>query len=188
MCRMKKKLYIALIVLIILTAGGIIGWLARGGGKPDQPKAVTPQASQTQGVGNQADKSSLKSLVGYTLPDGWQEASCDGRDAVYVLPHEVSLNCSADPSAPISLSSSPQSATDCSQLDSQPNVRQHVCKSLNIDGRKTLQASTTAADGNTVADYYMDTGKGVVRVEYRYSGTGTYLEQYDQIAKSLVVK
>jgi hypothetical protein len=189
MSDMKKKIIFALLAVLVL--GGVIGWIIRGAATKDTP----PEASQTQGIGNHADRSELKSLVSYTVPDGWQEASCDGdKDTVYVLPQEVSLDCNAVPAAPISISIDPQGATDCSELDDNQNVRTHTCKSLDIDGRKSLEAKTeflpTAGQGRgeTFARYFIDTGKGVVKVEYRYSGDATYQQGYDTIAQSISIK
>jgi hypothetical protein len=188
-----KKIYIFAIIVVVLVAGVGVGWAIRGSKNTANTtaakQATPPQASTTQGVGNQAGQSELKSLVSYKVPDGWQEASCDGdKDTVYVLPHGVSLDCSATPAAPISLALDPQGPTDCSQISEQPGVRRHVCKSTNIDGHKSLQASTTQADGKTTSDYYVGSDKGMVRVEYRYSGEAQYQTEFDQIANSVAFK
>jgi hypothetical protein len=187
-----KKIYIFAIVIVVLLAGVGVGWAIRGprnANTSTATQATPPQASQTQGVGNKAGQSELKGVVSYAVPEGWQEATCDGDKAiVYVLPHNVSLNCSATPAAPISLALDPNGPTDCNQLNTESNVRRHVCKSTSIDGHKSLQASTTESNGDTTSDYYVGSDKGMVRIEYRYSGDAKYQTEFDRLANSVAFK
>jgi hypothetical protein len=110
------------------------------------------------------------------------------------VPNNASLNCSANPSSPIKIYVDRQYITDCQQLNSPQDVRKHVCISLYIDGHKSLKASTeypkssTYKTDTTISDYYIDTGKGVVKVEYTYTSNNDYQIGYDQLAMSLKVK
>jgi hypothetical protein len=184
---MRKKLLFVVVVIVIIA--GLVGWFMGRSNKSTNQTGTTAQ--------NQPSKSSAsaRSLVSYTLPDGWSENSCSGA-TLYIIPNGSALDCSANPSAPVKLFLDAGNTTDCDQLKPADNtgIRKHVCISLYIDGHKTLKASTEFAKSasyktdTTIADYYMNTGKGVVALEYTYTSTNNFQVGFDQFAKSLVVK
>jgi hypothetical protein len=82
-----------------------------------------------------------------------------------------------------------QNTTDCAQLKptSTQGVRKHTCISLYISGHKSLK-SFTDANGTSAADYFINTGKGVVKVDYAYTSSNDYQAGFDQLATSVKVK
>lgn len=180
----QGKVIVAAVVLIIIV--GLVGWLiGRSGNKP------TNTTNQTQ-TGNTSG-TDVKSLVSYTLPDAWREGTCPAAsNTVYINPNGTSLNCNADPSAPIKVYVDPQNTTDCQQLKPTSNsgIKKHVCISLYIGGHKSLKASTThSGSTDTTTDfYYVNTGKGVVAYEYTYTSANSYQAGFDQLATSTKVK
>ena len=184
---MKQAPKYALITLALVFLAVIIGWRVGKNGK-----TTTTPASGTSSQTSAA--TGLKSLVSYSLPDGWKEASCPAvPDIIYVTPAGTTLNCSADPSAPIKIYVDSQGATDCQQLQGVQNVKKHICSSLYINGHKSLKAlteypqSSSHSQNTTVSDYYIDTGKGVVRVEYTYTASNDYQTGFEQLSSSVKV-
>lgn len=186
---------IIIIGLLILVAG-LIGWVLGNTNKTSTNQTqsnstVTPNATIQEPV----PAAEVKSLVSYTLPDGWKEGGCNNAvNRVYIIPQGVTLDCNASPSAPIKLYVDPEGATDCNQLQNVENVRKHICKSQFINGRKTLVALTEypksseySVDTN-ISRYYLDTGKGVVRAEYTYGTDNKYQMGFDELANSIRVK
>jgi type II secretory pathway pseudopilin PulG len=173
-----------LILVVALIAAVGLGWWT---GSSNKQKPADNK--QTQANSSSAPTSSVKSLVGYTLPDAWQEASCPSSDAVYIIPNgSGGVNCSSNPSAPIKISVDSQNITDCNQLKDVQDVKKHTCLSLYINGHKSLKSLTESTNGAAVSDYYVNTGKGVVKVEYTYNSTNEFQNGFDQLAKSIKVK
>jgi hypothetical protein len=113
---------------------------------------------------------------------------------VFVVPGGATLRCDTDLIALVKVFLEPQGATDCQELADVQNVRKHICKSLFIDGHKSLQASTeysksaTYKVDTTISEYYINTGKGVVRVAYTYTSSNDYQLGFDQLATSIKVR
>lgn len=187
------------IILVAIAAAGTVGWLL-GRSKHDSVPATqsgsnSSNSSNTAPVNNATSTSNVKSLVSYTLPDAWTEGTCSNvPNTVYIIPNGTKLDCSANPSAPIKIYIDPQNTTDCQQLNNVQGVKMHVCISLYINGRKSLKAATVFPQSSsysadtTVADYYIDTGKGVVKVEYTHTSDSDYQANFDQLANSIKVK
>ncbi len=184
-----------IIALVFIVIAGLIGW--RVGRTTNQKFATNGSNATGSNSTPTADSSSrnVKSLVTYTLPDGWKEGTCpNNADRVYLIPGGTSLNCDADPSAPIKLSIDQQDTKDCQQLANPQNVRKHVCISLFINGHKSLKSTTeylsSSALGKeiTLSDYYIDTGKGVVKLEYAHTSSNDFQNSFDQIANTIKVK
>jgi hypothetical protein len=177
--------------VILLVLAGLIGWLL---GKSN--KSANSATGQTQSSNN-IGGTGVKKLISYTLPEAWTENTCPSAGAsVYIIPNGTTLDCSANPSASIKAYVDSQNTTDCQQLKpaSQQGIRKHVCISLYIDGHKSLKASTEYAGGSssyktdtTVSDYYINTGKGVAAIEYRYTSANDFQAGFDQLAASAKV-
>jgi hypothetical protein len=65
---------------------------------------------------------------------------------------------------------------------------------LYVDGHKSLKASTeypkssSYSTDTTISDYYINTGKGVVKIEYTYTSSNDYQTGFDQMALGVKVK
>jgi hypothetical protein len=192
LCAMKKRTLYLIIIAAFLVAGGILLGLALGtspSGKNNNPENATSHANTGASV-------PVKSLVSYTLPDGWTDTTCPASaDVTYIVPAGITLNCTAPSPAPVKAYVDPQNTTDCKQLQprSEQNqiIRKHVCSSLYIDNHKTLKALTeygaTSPDkaDTGFADYYFDTSKGVVKFEYAYTASNLYQTDFNRLALSL---
>jgi hypothetical protein len=180
---------ITLVVIALVVIGGLIGWaLGRSGNSSNNQPSSSVSPSPTSSSAASAD---VKSLVSYTLPDGWKEGTCPSSSSTaYIIPNGTTLNCSANPSSPIKIYVDPKNSTDCQQLKptSEQGIKKHICSSLFIDGHKSLKALTEVSSGSTVSDYFINTGKGVVAVEYTYTSGNGFQEGFDQLANSIQVK
>lgn len=182
-----------LLVLILIIAAGLLGWRL---GHSSKSMSTQPNNMNQPTTINNANTAAVKSLVSYTLPDGWGEASCPSvSGAVYVLPNGSSgLDCNANPSSPVKISVDSGNNTDCNQLQSVQDVKKHICISLYINGHKSLKASTeylpssSYKQATTINAYYIDTGKGVIKVEYVYNSDNQSQAGFDQLANSIKVK
>ncbi len=186
----KMRTKIIVVALVLLVAGGLHALLSN--------KAADNASTASHPVsGAKISSSNLKSSVSYTLPDGWGKSLCpSSTKIVYVVPSGTVLNCNAVPSSPIKIYVDTGNTTDCQQLitASIQNIKKHVCKSLYISGRKALKASTTYGAGpvyktdTTVSDYYINTGKTVIAVEYTYMSANNFQAGFDQLATTAVIK
>lgn len=176
-------------ILALIVIGGFVGW--RLGHNNNTSNNNSQGASTT----NAAD-TAVKSLVSYTLPDAWTENTCSSSATIiYIIPNGTSLNCSANPSAPVKIYVDSQNTTDCQQLmpTTTKGIKKHVCISLYISGHKSLKASTEYSSSSsyktdtTISDYYINTGKGVIAVEYTYTSANDYQTGFDQLAMSVKV-
>lgn len=181
----------ALLVIVLVIAAGLLGW--RLGSSKTQSNNKPGGSTQTA-TQNNASTTAVKSLIGYTLPDNWKEGECKGVGADLIIPNGASADCSASPVAPIELTVDPGNTTDCNQLQGVTGVKKHVCISLYINGHKSLKASTeypqssTHTTDTTVSDYFINTGNGVVKVEYVYTSSNDFQMGFDQLATSVNVK
>ena len=187
---MRSPQKIIVVVLVLIVAAGIAGWRI---GKKARPASNGSSGSASQTATTPSAAGSPNSLVSYTLPDGWKENTCSGVvDKTYITPAGTTLNCNANPSAPIKIYVDAQGTKDCQQLEHIQNVRKHICSSLYINSHKSLKTLTEySASGSsantTVSDYYIDTGKGVVAVEYTYTTNSDYQTGFDRLATSVKV-
>lgn len=189
----RRKIKIITGVVLVVILAGLLGW-AMGSNKnknsSDQVSTSEPTAI------NNTDGPDVKSLVSYELPDGWEEASCPSADgAVFVLPRGADeVDCNTSPSSPVKISVDSANNTDCNQLQSVQNVSKHICKSEFINGMKSLKAETrynqqsSYKRDTTIHAYYINTGKGVVKVEYIYTNDNAFQTGWEELAKSVAVK
>lgn len=191
----NKRTKIIILAVVLVVAAGIVGWLI-GRSNNSTNNNQTSTSTQTTSSGNAAG-SDVKSLVSYTLPDGWSEGTCPtSSNTIYVNPNSTSLDCNANPSAPVKIYVDSQNTTDCQQLQPTDNkgIKKHVCISLYIDGHKSIKALTTYSSGSsyntdtTMSYYYISTGKGVVAVQYTYTSANDYQIGFDQLATSTKIK
>lgn len=184
---------VVILTLILVVAAGLIGWKLGHTNNPSSNNGAgaTTSSTSTNSVAN-AD---VNSLISYTLPDGWAQNTCsNAADRVFIIPNGASLNCNSNPSAPIKIYVDSQNTTDCQQLSGVQGVRKHVCISLYVDGHKSLKASTeypkssSYGTDTTISDYYINTGKGVVKIEYTYTSSNDYQTGFDQMALGVKVK
>lgn len=177
------KLTLGIVALVLIA--GILGWWL--GHSNSSPNAASPSnTSNTQpSTANSTPSSDVSALIQYVLPDGWKQIACSENKTTYVTPNGTATDCS-NPSAPIKLLVDINNTKDCNQLQNQTNVKKHVCKSLFINGHKSLKASTEYQT-NTVDTYYIDTGKGVVQLEYTHTDD-QFMDGFDQLANSVHVK
>jgi hypothetical protein len=169
----------AITVIVLVLAAILFGWWI---GHHNSQKTANNYGSNTSTTNN-AQSSSVKSLVSYTLPDGWQETACSSSsDTVYIESGSSTAGCSA----PVKILVDAQNTTDCQQLKpaSTEGVKKHTCSSLYINGKKSLK-SLTDINGNSTADYFVNTGKGVVKAEYTYSSNNGLQAGFDQLAMSI---
>lgn len=183
---------IAVIAVMIIVAG-VVGWrLGHSGNSSNNSPSVPKNSNQTS---KPTKNTAVDSLISYNLPDGWSTNTCgSATDKVFVVPNGTTLNCNANPSAPIKLYIDPQDTTDCQQLGNIQGVKKHVCISLYINGHRSLKASTTYpksstyATETTISDYYIDTGKGVAVAEYTYTSNNDFQIGFDQLANGIKIK
>lgn len=191
----KRGIQVALLILILIVTAGLIGWKL---GKSNDNHPATPTTSNPTSASSSttpASNSDVKSLVSYSLPDGWKEGTCpDNPGKLYIVPNGASLACSSNPAAPVKIYVDANNTTDCQQLQNVQNVKKHICKSVFINGHKSLQSSTeypksaTYPEDTTISDYFIDTGKGVVAVEYTFTSSNNYQLGFDQLANSIKTK
>lgn len=189
----RKAIQLTVLILGLVIIAGLIGWKL---GHSNDSKHSNPVSNNTNATSTTpASNSDVKSLVAYTLPDGWKEGTCpDAGGKLYIVPNGALLQCGSNPASPIKMYVDANNTTDCQQLQNVQNVRKHVCKSLFINGHKSLQSSTeypksaTYPEDTTISDYYIDTGKGVVAVEYTFTSRNNYQIGFDQLANSVRTK
>ncbi len=185
---------LVLLVAVLILGAGVLGWRL---GYSNTSSTSQPDNTNQPTTVNNADNAGVKSLVSYILPDGWNEASCPGMTgSVYVVPAGASnADCDANPSSAIKISVDPANNTDCNQLQNVQNVSKHICISEYINSNKTLKAETIYNQASsykkptTINAYYINTGKGVIKVEYVHGlDDNGYQAGFDQLAKSVQVK
>lgn len=188
----KKYLLVpktALWVLLLVLAAGLLGWWV---GHTNSPIPNGPLVSQPTVPISNNNTADVASLIRYNLPDGWKDANCPGSKSVFVLPAGVAeAACNTNLIAPIKLTVDPGNTKDCNELQNASDVKKHVCISLYIHGLKSLKASTeylassSYKQATTINTYYIDTGKGVVKLEYQFTSDNQYQAGFDQLANSV---
>ncbi len=190
--RNRRNKALVVIASIIIIAGSLGWFLGRSNNTPSNQRPD----DTTRPVANNNSGAEVKSLVNYTLPDGWKEINCNSTNkAVAILPNGVKgANCDDNPNSPIKISVDPSNAKDCNQLQNVQNVSKHICSSEYINGQKSLKAETRYNQDSpykkdtTVHAYYIDTTKGVVKLEYVYDTSNEFMMGFEQLAKSVQVK
>ncbi len=193
-----KKITVLLAVLVV--AAGVVGWLL---GRSSDSLPNTANNSQLSNPkqpdnDNKANTRDVRSLANYRLPFNWGEASCPSESgSVFVVPSGGNeVDCTVNPNSPIispvKISADSSSSKDCNRLQNVQNVSKHVCVSEYINGRKSLKAETVYNRSSfyrrdtTVNAYYIDTGKGVIKLEYFHSPNDhEYQKGFEQLAKSV---
>lgn len=182
-------LLIALILLVLVS--GLAGWLIgrRNDNNDNSEVNDTSQAAPPTSSGRVTD------LVEFDVPGGWDQESCEGHeDVVYFVPSDQAPDCSNEPQESITLAVDPQNNTDCNQLQDVQDVSKHVCRSIFIDGHKTLEATTVynqdsdVLPNRTIDAYYLDTGEGVVVARYIHDGNAEHGTVFHDLAKGLRVR
>lgn len=181
------------LVAVLILGAVFLGWRL---GQSSAPPVAQPNNTTQPTTVNNANTAGVKSLVSYVLPDGWKEASCPAAaGSVYIVPAGASnVDCNANPSSPVKISVDPGNNTDCNQLQNVQNVKKHICISLYINGHKSLKASTeylassSYKQATTINAYYVNTGKGVIKIEHVYNSDNQYQAGFDQLANSVNVK
>ena len=179
-----KSIVISIVALIVIA--GLIGW------KIGHSHKNTDQAAGSQ---NSSQTGTLNSVVSYSIPSGWKESSCSGKDGAYITPPGTSLDCTAELPAPVMIAVDGGNTTDCAQLQSVQNVSKHICKSQYIHGHKSLNSETvynTASvykKATSIEAYYINTGKGIVKVVYQHNTSDmAALAGFGQLAESVQTK
>jgi hypothetical protein len=183
----------ALILFFVLLAG-LAGWLigrSNGGDSTNNQ----PASGQMNTAPEVSSKVKANSLINYDLPGGWKENSCPEKADIYIAPAGTSVNCDMEPRAPVIISMNSEGATDCNQLQNVQNVSKHVCISEYINGKKALKAETVYGPDSSykkdtaINAYYIDTGKGVVKLEYVHNpDDSNALSGFEKLAKSVEAK
>ncbi|MBA3758445.1 hypothetical protein H0X10_02325 [Candidatus Saccharibacteria bacterium] len=190
---------VTLLIAALILAALFLGWLLGRSSNSDnasnnnQPQPTSSQQASTTPSTSGED---VKSLVTFKLPDGWTEASCpNAAGSVFIIPAGAGgVDCDANPSAPVKVSVDTSNSDDCNDLQNVQNVSKHICSSLFINDKKTLKAETvynqdsSYKKATTVQAYYINTGKGIIKVEYVYEGSNEYQTGFDELAKSIAVK
>ncbi len=189
--KFNKSIVIIVILIVLVVVAGLFGWLL--GRKKSSTSVVSSSSASNLSTQSVSD---VNALVSFSIPDAWKIAKRSNTPyKQYIVPVNTSLNCSQDPSAPVKIYVDSSGATDCQQLENVQNVKKHTCISLFINGHKSLKSLTEYPKSNsystdtTISDYLINTGKGVIRVEYTYSSDNNdYQMGFDQIASSIRVK
>ena len=193
--RVKK---IPLLVVTLVLLAGLTGWLlGRSNNDPvTQQTPGVPSVMSTTPSSN-TNGPDVKSLVTYVLPDGWKEASCpNAAGSSFVVPSSASgVDCDANPSSLVKISVDASNSIDCNQLQNVQNVSKHICISEYINNQKSLKAETiynkdsSYKKATAINAYYINTGKGVVKVEYVHDpSSNEYQAGFEQLAKSVQAK
>lgn len=163
----------------MLVIAGVIGWAIGHSGNSGKTSDTSPPSSAS---------TAANSLISYALPDGWTQSTCPASTGVtYIIPGGASLDCTADPSAPVKITTDPQNTTDCNQLRKVEGVRKHTCISLYIDGHKSLKSFTQTSQ-SSAWDYYINTGKDVVKLDYTYGSANNYQSGFEDLINTVKVK
>jgi len=187
----KKIGIVSLIVLLVLAVGFFIG-----SNNKDNEATPTETAKTATDLENSDSNKDVKTLVKYTLPDGWKEATCPSSSgSVYFRPNGApEVDCGNNPELSIKLSASGQNITECSQIQDVQEVKKHICKSLYINNLRSLVAETEYLSSSiygrdtSVKTYYLDSGSGIVKALYVSANGGSYQPGFDELVNSISAK
>lgn len=188
-----SKVVVGVIIglIIVLFGAGLIGWrIGRNSSKSDAPPVTETQTVESDTTATEVDE-----LVTYSVPSGFVKAKCGvERDVIHFIRESQLPNCESVPTESITLEIDSSDHRDCNELEGVDNVTKHVCRSIFIDNRRTLEASTSYTEVSTVLPertvdvYYMDTGKGVVLAKYIHEEAAPNSTAFNELAYSLRVK
>jgi len=193
----QKRLGVTAIIMLvagIVIFVGLLGWWLGKSNKSKTPQQQTENTVQTQSI--DSTSTSVKSLITYSIPNGLKESSCpENAENVYVVSAgNANTDCDLSPGSSIKLSFDEANNTDCNQLQNVQNVSKHICISEFINDKKSLKAETiynqdsSYGSPTSINAYYINTGKGVIKVEYTHSpDNGEYQLSFEQLAKSIKV-
>ncbi len=118
----------------------------------------------------------VSSIVTYSTPSGWTEIACPNpQDGVVLTQSGVVSHCDNQPAESIRIAVDPGNSKDCNQLQDVQNVSKHTCKSIFVNNHMTLEALTEYNQDSLynqptrLTAYYLDSGKGVVKISYLVS-------------------
>jgi hypothetical protein len=191
----KRTVWIVLVAVIIIVAA-FLAFLSTHKDNKKVPASNNPVAPSE----NNSTIPKIDSLMSYILPTDWTKQNCGGStEVVLIVPAgKVSPNCVALASSwPMKIIMDTLNTTDCNQIKvNNQQVTNHVCSSQLINGSKVFVSGTTFNNKSRygkdtrVSDYFIDTPKGVVKLEYAddlSSPEDDYQAQFDQIANSIKV-
>ncbi len=172
-----------LIIFCVAAISGFVGW--RIGRDQVRTRTSSSPASRMPPSPRDTAKNKVSEVASYTLPSGWREYHCPSAvDTVFVRPAGVeSLDCDAEPASPIQLALDANNTTDCKSLAPAGSTHRHVCISLDINGNKSLQASTVR--DTTIDVFYVDVGTKVIKLSYEHGSDAVYQADFEQLAKSV---
>ena len=190
----KNLALVGLIVALALAVGFIIGTKDTDNDK-SRSNEVTEPSKKSENTETDSDND-VKSLVTYTLPNGWEESNCDpSSGSVYFIPSgESEVDCSENPELQISLSSTNKNITECSQIQDVEEVKKHICKSEFINDLRSLVAETEYLESSTygretfVKTYYLDSGSGIVKAMHVSAANSSSLSAFDELVNSILAK
>ena len=187
---------VPLLIVLIVSGAVVLGWWLGRSSAP--PSTLQPtDTAQTSTPSSNSAGPDVRSLVTYRLPDGWQEATCpNATGSIFIIPAGVgAVDCASNPSSPVKISVDPSNSDDCNDLQNVVNVSKHTCISLYINDNKSLKAETiynqnsSSKKPTTINAYYINTGKGVIKVEYVHAPDDNgYQAGFDQLAMSVRAK
>ena len=184
------------IVAVLIIVAGFGGWLIGRNNSSTVNDQSASKLDESNSETTAPSSDGVKSLVTYSLPDGWEEAGCESNPgSVYVIPAGAeNVDCGANPSAPVKLSVDPGNTKDCNELQNVSDVKKHVCISLYINDMLSLKATTEYLASSpygqetTINAYYLDTGAGVIKAEYVYTSGNKYQIGFDELVNSIKAK
>jgi hypothetical protein len=201
--RKRERLLAGLSVLLcgaILVAVVLLGYnFVRNNVKRSDNNTNTP-ASRSQSR-FQNTNTPIDSLITYKLPAGWTDTDCiSGTEVIlFIAPTLPRPNCAIDLQKwSVRITMDPQSPTNCNQINvNNQQITNHVCASKFINGKKAIKSSTTYNEKSSYAhptkveDYFINTGKGTIKIEYIDDLTNSnddFQVQFDQLANSVTTK
>lgn len=186
---------ISLVVLLALAIGLIFGANWNKNNNTNQPTNSTETVSDTEDSNSTSGKD-VNSLIRYTLPNGWSESTCPSSSgSIYFQPNGApKVDCGNNPELSVVMSASDQNITECSQIQDVKDVKKHICKSLFINDLRSLVAETEYLSSSiyerdtSVKTYYIDSGSGIVKVQYTSASGNQYLNSFDELVNSISAK
>lgn len=192
----RTPFVIGFIILLLLLIFAVAIFSSRDS-RPEPNTAVSSNQTEPTGseaAATEADAAPVKDLVTYRLPDGWSEQTCPLREAVYFVPDgEEQIDCEVTSNAVVTMSLDAANTDDCNDLQNPQFVSRHVCSSLYINDMFSLVASTTYNQessfgrSTTFDQYYINTGSGIIKLEYMHdgAGSGSHMYDFEQLARSV---
>lgn len=189
---MKKNTIIALLILTLLLAAGIIGYQLNN----DTNSNDSNKSSDIQKPTEKLTNSDISKLISFNTPTEWREKSCDedGGSVYFATTNSAEVDCSASPELQVKLSAGSEEYSECSQIPEKQNVKKFICISKYINDLRSLQTDTeylsSSAFGREteVQTFYIDTGSAIIKAEYIHSGSDTDQAGFDSLVNSIKAK